>query len=640
MITRPKYRGGHGGNAAISCGGGVGPGAPLATYQFTCVGPKLPLVFHFSRPFPWFLTLLSLSSLAPAAQSLSLSVSSRLTLSGPPNVSALAWRPQGGSAVCLGARLLLLDAETKLERSLPTGGPCVALAVSPAGDLLATLSSSGTGQVSVWHLPDAQRLAVIPTRKLPVQIGFRAGAELLIAGPGGLESVKVPDGTPTILSSEPISRMFIAPNGQRAVVAGVQDGQRRIELLNLSTLKAVSAVPCAGDCQPGNVVFSADGQAAAAYTERTLYALRDSYPSSTLVRNADNVSGLPLNDGSVLTFNAGQVETRDLLTGRRERTLAYQGVQPYPAQLSAAQRVLALSTKGELLDANTAFTEVKHLPLPAQTAGGGLDTLTGNPLLWLPGGQALLGNRPLKGTYWALQSMNKSTWALISNGDGGLALVTVTGGQMRRLPSQASHTRLSVNHWGNYAATWDADTLQVVSQASGKVTATFTPTEGAGLLDGAQVTLSPDGTRAFVFPAKAAAFVVTLQNGKRFPLPVASGFKPSGVQISGKGTLAYTDASGVLSLYRQGEKKPYLTTPGQASGARFSPDSLYLAVPGSDERGPHVDILNADSGKIEATTPTLADQPTFLAWSADNKRLMVGAGLMDDLNSATVFELK
>ncbi|MFB9992489.1 hypothetical protein ACFFLM_10975 [Deinococcus oregonensis] len=126
------------------------------------------------------------------------------------------------------------------------------------------------------------------------------------------------------------------------------------------------------------------------------------------------------------------------------------------------------------------------------------------------------------------------------------------------------------------------------------------------------------------------------------------------LQISGKGILALGSVSlnqaaqtsaAEVGLYRPGEARPYASFPANPVATRqnlhrWSPNSTLLAAVNADERGFHIDLIDAASGKIAASTPPLANAPAFLSWSPDNARLTVGAGLLDALNAVTVFGVR
>lgn len=582
--------------------------------------------------------------LLPSAQALTLSVTSSLGVPGPADLRGAAWLPEGRKAICLGARVLVLGSDQVPVRSISTGAECLNLVLSPRGKLAALALGGAAGGIGIWQLEDGKLVKRLPLANAVDRFGFRTEEELLIGGPDGLEVLNLQTGDKTSLSRDPVDRLYVAPDGLRALIGSAALAKGKVQFISTQDGSVLSAMPCDAACPLSHTVFGVNGKTVVAQAGEALYAFREGFASTVIVRQTAQASGLPLRDGTVLTLNDGAVESRDLLIGRREKTYPFTGVQPFPAQLSVAERVLAVSQKGELLDADATFGDVIRLQLPARALGGGLDPVNGAPVVRLGAGAAVNGTRPLNGTFWEVQTMNKSTWVLTTGADGGLNLNLLSGGALKKMPGLRTATHLSVNHWGNHAAVWDDETLLVVSQAKNKVIATLKPP--AGSLVGAQVTVSPDATRVFVFPGRGDAFVALLPSGKRFPVPfqaAPAGTRSVGVQVSGKGVMALQNSAGTAALYRPGEKKPYASVAAGSAlagqGARFSPSSALLALPASDERGPRVDLLNVDTGKVAASTPTLSAAPTFLAWNADSTRFVAGAGLMNDLNSVTVFSV-
>ncbi|WP_221088853.1 YncE family protein [Deinococcus aquaedulcis] len=579
-----------------------------------------------------FWTVLAFSAATlPLAAAVSLSPRSLLTV---PGAAPLALAPvPGGVVACLGERLLLLGPGGEVRRSLPVGTPCAGLSVSPGGAYALTRTST---QVSVWRLGDGVRLARLDTPGV-TGAGFSGPQDLLIGGAQGIERVSLASLARSVPAGEAVGALVTAPDGLRAVVTRAG----RVQLLDTATLGVQSAMTCAAPCTLGPVTFSADGRSVAVQAGGELYALRAGYPASVVVRRAEAggaaLSGLPRRDGSVLVLRAGQLEVRDLQTGHREQVRPLPGLQPAPAALTPGERVL--SVQGGVLQDSAADLSGPRalLTLPAALTGGGLDPATGEPLTLLPGGALTGGPRALAQNVFAVQTMNRFTWLLTADGSGGLALRTLSGGRQGTTAGLRTATRLSVNHWGNHAAVWDDTRLVVVAQKTGKAVASLA-VSGA-----ARVTVSPDATRAYVFPRSGDPAVVLTANAKRFALPVLAGARYTDVQISGQGQFAYVKAGGGLDLYRPGQRSPFaaLPTASDREGAvRYSPDSRLLAAVTRADDGWHLSLLDTDTGRVTAAGPVLADHPAFLAWSPDSRRLTVGAGLGTAVNNVTVFDMQ
>lgn len=580
--------------------------------------------------------------LGVSAQAASLNPLSALSVPGPGGISALLALPDGSSVVCLGARWLQLDAQGKVLQAaaLPLADLCRDLTLSPDGKTLLvsgnTLMNAATltNAATLWNLADARLLQTWPD----AQAGFLSSQEVLLRTGTKVGRLNFVSGAREPLNAPSINSLFVAPDGRRAVIS---DGQR-VQLVSLPDFTVLSASRCNGECAVQNAHFSADGRTATALAGRTLLGLREGLPATTVMRDTDAAAGLPQPDNTVLTFSVAGVERRDFQTGRPELTLL-PGAQPGIAAQQGG-RVLAVSDSGELLDTTPDFKNLRRTPLPAAVSSGGLDA--SGHIYALNKGTLTLGTKKLPGMYWAVQTMNKTTWALRADSDGGLQVGLLSAEKFIPIPgSPRTATHLSVNFWGNHAAAWDDETLWVISQAKNKVVNTIKLGGKVGW-----ITLSPDATRAFVYPGTkldpTLPDILTLATGKRTPLPEA--FQPAGgwvntIQISGNGMGLLIGSRENLVLIDP-KKRAAFNGAREAVGtvAQFSPDSKWLAYVGRDQAGQNLvlKLVNLETGKEEATSPPLAALPTFLTWSADSKKLAVGASLLNELASVTVFEVK
>lgn len=597
------------------------------------------MTFRLGTPIrPAALLPALLPALLGTAAGLGIGPGSGLNLSGPSGVTEARLTPDEGIVACLGERLLVLTPSGSLLRAVPTGAPCAGLSVSVDGRSALTRDDAA-GTVTVWRLADGTATARL-TAPQATGAGFAADGAVLIGSPRGLERVDPASAQRRTLDSAPVTALVTSPDGTHAVVGRAS----RVQLIATGDAAVRSGHACDDSCPVGTVGFSADSRSAAVQAGSQLVALRAGFPSTIVVREGRTLAGLPQRDGSVLTLEGdtrtGEVVRRDLLTGRRERTLTVPGGPLRPVQLSATGDMLGIGAAG-LAVGPAGWATARRLPLPTLTAGGGTDPATGQPAALLPGGTLTLAGVPLTTPpAMALQTMNRATWLLVT-GSGGLNLAQLDAGKVRTVTPAGNATHLSVNHWGNAAAIWNDDRLSVVSQKTGKVTATLS---APGQLGTARVTLSPDATRAFILPAQGEGFVALLANGKRFGLPTTPGRRAADVQISGKGVLAFTAPDGTTDLYQPGNRVPHATVRAAPpvrtlSPARFSPDSTLLAVPARDERGWRVDLVNTATGRVDARTPALADPPSFITWAADSGALTVGASRLDRLDSVTVFPL-
>ncbi len=597
------------------------------------------MTFRLGTPIrPAALLPALLPALLGTAAGLGIGPGSGLNLPGPSGVTEARLTPDEGIVACLGERLLVLTPSGSLLRAVPTGAPCAGLSVSADGRSALTRDDAA-GTVTVWRLADGTATARL-TAPQATGAGFAADGAVLIGSPRGLERVDPASAQRRTLDSAPVTALVTSPDGTHAVVGRAS----RVQLIATGDAAVRSGHACDDSCPVGTVGFSADSRSAAVQAGSQLVALRAGFPSTIVVREGRTLAGLPQRDGSVLTLEGdtrtGEVVRRDLLTGRRERTLIVPGGPLRPMQLSATGDMLGVGAAG-LAVGPAGWATARRLPLPTLTAGGGTDPATGQPAALLPGGTLTLAGAPLTTPpVTALQTMNRATWLLVT-GSGGLNLAQLDAGKVRTVTPAGNATHLSVNHWGNAAAIWNDDRLSVVAQKTGKVAATLS---APGQLGAARVTLSPDATRAFILPAQGEGFVALLANGKRFGLPTAPGRRATDVQISGKGVLAFTAPDGTTDLYQPGNRVPYATVRAAPpirtlSPARFSPDSTLLAVPARDERGWRVDLVNTATGRVDARTPALADPPSFITWAADSRALTVGASRLDRLDSVTVFPL-
>lgn len=613
---------------------------------------------NFRTPFPFFVLSAALGAALAAApaQALTLSVESQTKITGPAAVGDMAWLPGGSRALCLGNRLLVLDGMGRVSRLIPTGEvACQNLGVNQSGTLAVTSAGS---ILNIWRLGDGVRVAQRASGPLKGS-GFASDTDLLLTTPTGLDRLNVLTGARQTIQNTPVTALFVAPDGVRAVVGTVVAGRGRVQLINTVTLAVLSGTVCDALCIPQNAQFGVNGRTAVVRAGSVLLSLREGYPSSVLVRGlpaSAPASGFPLPDSSVLAFVDGNVESRDLQTGRRERLLPIQGVLPQPVSLSAQGQISALTDGGDLLSADLTFRDVQRVALPAALMGGGEGTAL------LPSGEVRVGAKSVAGGFAAVQAMNKTTWTLGVLSEEKQEVGLLSGGAVRVLTSVAAadgaEARLSVNHWGNHALTWNAAGVTVVSQASGKAVATLKASAlnlAPAVLAASALTLSPDAARLFVLPANAAPFVYTFATRQRAPLLVpvlAANQSYSSLQISGKGVQALGSvtqsaeaSTAEVGLYRPGEARPYASIKANADATRqnlhrWSPDSTLLALVNADERGFRIDLIDAATGKITASTPALANAPAFLSWSPDNAKLTVGAGLLDALNAVTVFGVR
>lgn len=572
------------------------------------------------------------------ASALSLIPVSRLTVPGSADVRAVQPLPDGLAALCLGSRWVQLgmagNDAGQLERSVPTVGKCESLALSPDGKRLV---SGAEGGFEVWNVADGSRVLARPVPMQPAQAGFLSNDVVLFGTSNGVDTLNLQSGQRQTVKQGAVKALFVAPDGKRAVIG---DGQR-VQLVSLSDFRVLSGHVCESDCNVKNAHFSADGRTAAVQVGDMLIGLRAGLPSTTVLRRVSAAVGLPQPNNTVLTVTGVGLESHDLQTGRREKVLLSEGLQPVDAAQNGS-RLLLLSKTGELLNTDLNGADLKRWPLPATPTAGGLDASGG--VYTLHDNDLALNGKALPGIFWDVQTMNKTTWALRSFSDGLMQSGTLKAGEFTPIPgSPRTATHLSVNFWGNTAAVWDDKTLWVVSQPKNKVVNTV---KLGGPLNWAM--LSPDATRVYLYPGKLVEGVpdiLNLATGQRSAVPEP--YRPAGgwvnaVQFNGVGGGMFLGSRENLDVIDP-KKNPAFNGAREALGtlARYSPDSKWLAYVGRNQAAqPVLKLLNLPTGQDEATSPPLADLPTFLTWSADSKKLAVRASLASELTSVTVFEVR
>ena len=521
------------------------------------------------------------------------------------------------------------------------------------GNLALITQLQPSSGANIWQLSDGLKLNFLPLPTATLsQIGFISATEVLMGDSEGLHVVNVKTGAKQTLKKTNVESLAVSPDGSRALIEEkLENGHWRVQFIDTHTLQSLSGWPCETACPLTNTVFAANSRSVTALVGRTLLTFRENQPASTILRDSENAAGIPLKVGAVLSINDGVLESRNLLTGRRESTLSI-NLKPKPISLSGTEQILGVNTAGELLETNNTLTDNHPIAVPARLLDGGLDQASDQPIIRLLDGSLKLGKTALKGQFTALQSRNKSTWAL--NNAGELYLLTVN--QMARVSNGLSANpstinpptinppttnQLAVNHWGNFALIWNDSQLVVFSQALGKTTISLK--FPAGTLGGAALAMASDATRVFVLPAKGEIYQLALANAAKTALPMqpTTNTRFTAIQVSGTGSFALSSSDGKLSLYKPNSKTSYATFEASSMG-RFSLDSRYFAFTAAEGAGYAVQVANTETGKIEAKTPILSELPSFLAWNSSlgQPHLLIGSGFIDDLSNTLDFALK
>ncbi|AWT35480.1 hypothetical protein GCM10008956_08530 [Deinococcus arenae] len=558
-----------------------------------------------------------------AAGSVTLTFRESPSLPGPVALQGVAWDTAGRLHLCLDGRLLSVNAArpggpAASPSAVALPGPCQGVTVSVDARQAAVL---GDGRLD---LIDLSTHSVTGTLLIPglSGAGFTAEGTLLIGSPAGLERVTLPGLTRAALDRTPVTTLVVAPDGLRAVVGRGE----RTQLLDAGTLRVLSGSGCDGRCPPGAVQFSADGRSATVQAAQGVTALRDGFPATTVLRAAEPelagpLSALPLRDNTALILRDGETQVRDLQTGHRETRRVVPGLRAAPAALTPEEHLLTLTGQGLTLSRLDLSGAQPLLTLPGVVSGGAVGS-DGTLLTLTDGALRGPGGRGLASGVQEVAGAGRAAFTLRAG-----ALAEVQGAALRPLPGQRGAAHLSLNHWGNHAATWNAQGFSVTAQKTGRV---IVSAPGAY----ARVTVSPDATRAYLFPASGDPRVMLLASRKTFALPVQPGALYRDLQISGQGVFAYLRADGRTDLYLPGQRQPVATLGGGAP-ARFSPDSTMLALGTPTPGGWVVTLHDPASGRELARSAPLDGPPAFLAWSADSRSLHVGAGPLDGLGSVT-----
>ncbi|WP_418514394.1 hypothetical protein [Deinococcus sp. RM] len=576
------------------------------------------------RPSVRLARVAALGALLGPAGAVTLSVRDAPLLPGPPALTEARWDAAGGAHLCLGERLVHLGAaDLSSAASTWLGAPCRAVSVTPDATLAAALVGD---RVVLMNVAQRRVTGTLTVTGLS-GAGFGSGGELLVGSGAGLERVNPADLSRQVLDPAPVAALTVAADGSRALVVRGS----RAQLLDTRTLRVLSGTSCDDTCAPGRAVFSADGRSVTVPLGRTLVALRDGLPATTVLRASDPetagaYSGLPLRNNTVLILRDGETQVRDVQTGHRERRVGLSGLGATPASLSPREEVLSVGggAGGAALSAGTPDQPTARtlLRLPGAVRGGAV--LADGSVVTV-GRDDTLRAGPRAAPALDVQGVGRFTFALTGSGAAELR-----GGTLVPLAGQRGATALSVNHWGNHVASWTAQGLSVTAQKTGRV---IFSAPVAGL---SRVTVSPDATRAYLFPARGEARVMLLANRKTFALPVTPGAAYRDVQISGKGVFAYLRADGRTDLYAPGQRQPLATLPGGAP-ARFSPDSSLLAAATPTPSGWVVALHDPASGRELTRSVPLDGAPAFVAWGADSRTLLVGAGPLSGLGSVLTF---
>ncbi|PNY82033.1 WD40 repeat domain-containing protein [Deinococcus koreensis] len=594
------------------------------------------------------LTLGLLGSGLPApASALTLQTAKVYTAPGA-DVTHAAPLPGGRWAVSADNAVMVLDAGLRVQRAWHTlQGPVVALAVSPDGARIAAMTRS---RWTVWAADTGERLD--SGEAFSSSLGFGADGTLLVMYRGGLLS--------NALGTDPARfraidvgtgwEDFVAsPDGQTAVLGNAD----LVRLVRLEDQQVLAEAELSGDGSGLGATFSPDGQSVVVRTGA----------EGLLLRAGEDV--VELDGGEDMDVRSGSV----YFPSEREFVYASFGEgQRYDAQTGEALGdTLALSTFGPVARGKGGPGDsAPFLALGRGVARFDPVKRTEQGRVGLPSGNTWLGaflsdGRPLAGVdefvnlgtgqaqkvgalddLYDYDAQAGAIWTL-----NGTAVSVYRGGKVSTLATldeDAGYDTLVASPDGSLAVASGYDGLAVLSARTGKVVKKLT-SKALKVEDIHGAALSPDGRSLLVVPHEGHVLRVDLGSGKQttaFRLP--SGDEVLSVQVGAGGTLAAIssddDSVSSLSLIRPGSATPFKTVAldGRVRQVRFSPDGKLIALL-TDASENALQVYDAASGARLAQTGRFNTTTSLLAWAPGGKQLMVGAGLLGQAGSTTIFNV-
>ncbi|MFB9994871.1 WD40 repeat domain-containing protein [Deinococcus oregonensis] len=583
-----------------------------------------------------------LLGLAGQAAAVTLVQSATYTVTGA-SVKDVAWFPEGKRAVVAAdSTVLLLDSQGKVQRQwLAFDRPVTDVAVSPDGLYVAARTRA---QVAVWRVSDGRELQR-KSLKGGRDLGFTGTGEVLLLDTA-LNALNIQTGRQRLIldQEQAPAELYVSANGTRAVLIWEASAQ-------LVTTAAPSKPLVERELDESESVrqveFSPDGKTAVILTDVSFVITEGADPVE-LPEDVDKYGAIALLDNeNVSYFDGESVQKYSLTSGEAvgEKVSAELGGTPR----AGGQNLLISfgdSEKVQILDAETFAVKASFTPLSGNVTVGG----------FLPTGQVLAGigearefgvtgaktvpNLPkavriLKMAGGNLWASNAESVGIIKNGRYT---------KLVDLPEDRGGRALELNAAGTFAVATSYEGLSVVSLATGKITKALSA-EQLKMEDVHEAIPTPDGKALILIPHTGDVVRYELSTGKQtLAYAVAKGDEPLRLAMSAGGTLVVTltnDTEDRIALIKPGSTKAFKTVPvpGYIEAVALSPDGKTLAVSlSSAPQG--VLLIDVATGNIVARGPHLALGTPVVAWSANGKQLLIGAGVYGREGSVNVLDVR
>ncbi|UBV42586.1 WD40 repeat domain-containing protein [Deinococcus taeanensis] len=579
-----------------------------------------------------------------AASALTLATPKVYTVPGADSNYA-AFLPGGQVAVDADNAVLILDQNLKTQRGWYTlQGPVKALAASPDGTRLAALTQS---RWVVWDVATGREVRSGKPR-YDATLAFSADGALLMLDDGTLKRTDLNSGQVTdVLGDGELYDVRVSRDGTLAILAF----EDHVEFVRLGTAAPLAQADISEDWDGLAVTFSPDGQAAVVRTGSETLILRAGQAQATEVEGGEDLSL----EGSVVFLNAGQfVYAED---GEAQLFDAQSGQSVEDAFELDSYETLAAGPDDQVLSLGRSVGRLTlgqlsaparpRVTLPSANAWtgafiGGVPHAGVGEFLNLKTGRALnVGNRE---NLYAAEGQSESIWTLNS----GVTVNVYRAGKVMKvatLDEKGEYETLHASPDGRYAAVSGYHGLALLDGQSGKVLKKFTP-EQLKVEDFHDAIPTPDGKALIVIPHEGALLRVDVASGRQsvaFKLPADA--DASELQVSRGGTLAVAysteDDDDRLALVKPGATTAFktLTFTGEVRGVRFSPDGKLLAVLTTDAQNA-LQVFDTATGALLARTGQFSLRTSLLAWAPGGTQLMVGAGLLGQPGSVTVYDVK
>ncbi|MVN88433.1 hypothetical protein GO986_16955 [Deinococcus sp. HMF7620] len=587
-------------------------------------------------------------ALSGAASALTLADPKVYTVPGA-DTSVAAFLPGGQVVVNADNGVLVLDAALKTVRSwYSLRGDVLGLSASPDGKRVAALSRD---RWVVWDVASGRELRS-GTPALDARVAFDARGDLLLLERGTLVRVAVATGQRTpLLGGGDLGDVAVSPDGQRLVT--LTDTEVSLLKLDGGTALTSGAVLATSEVDEDwselAATFAPDGKAAVVRLGEQTLILREGQTGATEVEGGEDLSL----SGSVVFLNPtqfvyaeyGEGQLYDVQTGEAVgEALEFDAYEPLLGGPDGAVLALGRSV-GRLSTADLSAPPRPRVTLPSSNTWtgafvGGVPHAGVGEFLNLKTGVALnAGNRD---NLLAAEAHSESLWTL-----SGLTVNVYRAGKVTRvatLDEDAEYETLHTSPDGTLAAVSGYGGAALLDSRSGKVVGTVTAAK-LKVEDIHDALPTLDGRSLLLIPHEGDLLRYELASGRKtvaFKLP--AGAEAYEFQQSRGGTLAVAYGSendDRIALIKPGAATAFKTLVfSQAVRAlRFSPDGKQLAVLTGDNQNA-LQVYDTASGALLTRTGAFSLRTSLLAWAADGSQLLVGAGLLGQPGSATVYTVK